>query len=133
LIVLKLVDHMIFSRRRAFLCGRKSVTSVETAGNTACRLHPKVMNLSAPRAALGFAPALAFLIGNGAGGFACGLAGGLAFAAATPGGSLSEISFVDGFNMFHKASPSHRRFFFYHTRKWQINQHRTQAKIRIPL
>ena len=47
----------------------------------------------------------AFLVCNGAGGFAGRLAGSLAFAASALGGAFLEGIAVNGYNMFHFNSP----------------------------
>ena len=62
---------------------------------------------------LAFLRALALLVGNAAAGLAGGLAGGLAFAAATVLGAVTQVTGLDGLDVFHGFHLPYAVFYLY--------------------
>ena len=62
---------------------------------------------------LAFLRALALLVGNAAAGLAGGLAGGLAFAAAAVLGAVTQVTGLDGLDVFHGFHLPYAVFYLY--------------------
>ena len=72
---------------------------------------------------LAFLGALALLVGNAAAGLAGGLAGGLAFAAAAVLGAVTQVTGLDGLDVFHGFHLPYAVFYLYilSQAKWCVN------------